>query len=138
MKWSDGSYNQLPEAEVVIDVEQIAINEKAKLAMAAIREIEAANLPPLPKEVVDHGMCRGLPSEWFFGERGSNHYGLGRAVCATCPVADACRDWARAQPKSLIGLWGGESQRERRQQRSAGIRSERESDGPARSMALAS
>lgn len=116
MKWSDGSYNQLPETKVVLSSEQLAVNEKAQRAMAAVREIERAQLPPVPQEVATHGRCRGLPPEWFFAERGSGSvYARGRAVCAACPARKPCREWARAQPiNKLTGLWGGESQRERR------------------------
>lgn len=138
VKSSDG-YNFLPEPEVVVDAEQLAANAKAKRAMEAIKEIEKAVLPPLPDEVVSRGRCRGLPPEWFFGERGRDFYATGRRVCAACPVLDACRDWARSQtPGSLTGLWGGESQGERRQIRADAIRAERERDDPARAMTLAS
>lgn len=129
MKWSDGNYNQVPESEVSLTPEQLDINAKATQVMVAIREIEKAQLPPVPQAVADVGMCRGLPPEWFFAERdqGSWIYELGRAVCAACPARRPCREWARAQPiHSLTGLWGGESQRERRQLASAEFQRKRD------------
>jgi WhiB family transcriptional regulator, redox-sensing transcriptional regulator len=56
--------------------------------------------------------CRELPTEMFFypdGERGprrKNRENAAKAVCASCPVIQACRQ----QALTLIepyGIWGG-------------------------------
>ncbi len=70
--------------------------------------------------------CRGMDLEAFFhptGERGHdrrNREERAKRVCATCPVLDPCRRWARTVQEPF-GVWGGESEDERR----AVIRDER-------------
>jgi WhiB family redox-sensing transcriptional regulator len=62
--------------------------------------------------------CRDLPTEMFFhpdGERGprrKNRINAAKAVCASCPVLQACRTQALnlAEP---YGIWGGLSEEER-------------------------
>jgi WhiB family redox-sensing transcriptional regulator len=39
-----------------------------------------------------------------------------KAICRLCPILDACRAYARADP-GLEGIWGGETQDERRSAR---------------------
>jgi WhiB family redox-sensing transcriptional regulator len=61
--------------------------------------------------------CRGEDLRLFFpGRTGAARTLLGeaRAVCSTCPVVDACRDYA---VDNLVhhGVWGGTSERQRRQ-----------------------
>ena len=56
--------------------------------------------------------CRELPTEMFFytdGERGprrTNRENAAKAICASCPVIQACRAQALtlAEP---YGIWGG-------------------------------
>ena len=56
------------------------------------------------------GACRELPSEMFFhpdGERGPsrrNRENTAKAICATCPVIEACRKHALAL-KNPPHLW---------------------------------
>jgi WhiB family redox-sensing transcriptional regulator len=59
------------------------------------------------------GACRGLDPNMFFPDRG-DMLGAARAVCAGCPVAAECFDWAMGQPAQLVGVWGGVSHRERK------------------------
>ena len=60
--------------------------------------------------------CRGC-GDLFFGRSGEPpHVRLEREaraglVCATCPVLEPCRRWAREQRE--YGFWGGESEEER-------------------------
>jgi WhiB family redox-sensing transcriptional regulator len=62
--------------------------------------------------------CRELPSEMFFytdGERGprrKNRENAAKAVCASCPVIQACRKQALelAEP---YGIWGGLTEEDR-------------------------
>ena len=64
------------------------------------------------------GTCRGVDSELFFhpeGERGpsrSNREASAKALCARCPVIDACRQ-AALSAREPYGVWGGLSEHER-------------------------
>ena len=63
--------------------------------------------------------CRELPTEMYFytdGERGprrKNRENAAKAVCASCPVLQACRKQALtlAEP---YGIWGGLTEEEDR------------------------
>jgi WhiB family redox-sensing transcriptional regulator len=58
------------------------------------------------------GACRELPTEMFFhqdGERGPrrrSRENKALAICATCPVIQACRNQA-LQIQEPYGIWGG-------------------------------
>lgn len=53
--------------------------------------------------------CRGLPTEWWYPERGDNAlHALATSICATCPVIDSCRDVAKANGERH-GVWAGVS-----------------------------
>jgi WhiB family redox-sensing transcriptional regulator len=64
------------------------------------------------------GACRTLPSEMFFhpdGERGPrrrNRENAAKAICATCPVMERCRQHALANQEPY-GIWGGLSEDDR-------------------------
>ena len=67
------------------------------------------------------GACRDLDTELFFhpeGERGSTRRrraANAKAICATCPVIEQCREYAlRAQEP--YGIWGGMTEEERREE----------------------
>jgi len=83
--------------------------------------IETARLPkPVASEWEwqHEGACRSLPSEMFFhpdGERGPrrrNRENTAKAICATCPVIEACRKHALAVQEPY-GIWGGLSEDDR-------------------------
>jgi WhiB family redox-sensing transcriptional regulator len=83
--------------------------------------IETARLPkPVASEWEwqHEGACRELPSEMFFhpdGERGPrrrNRENTAKAICATCPVIEACRKHALAVQEPY-GIWGGLSEDDR-------------------------
>lgn len=67
------------------------------------------------------GACRQLDTELFFhpeGERGSSRRSRAagaKAVCASCPVLEQCREHALAS-REPYGVWGGMTEEERRQQ----------------------
>lgn len=64
--------------------------------------------------------CRGEPIEIFFPERGEvSKAAAAKAVCARCPVREACLELAmRTQVGGVeIGVFGGLSARERRRLR---------------------
>ena len=67
------------------------------------------------------GACRDLDTELFFhpeGERGSTRRRRAagaKAICATCPVIEQCREYSlRAQEP--YGIWGGMTEEERREE----------------------
>ncbi len=62
--------------------------------------------------------CRGLDSAMFFhpeGERGSakeTRERAAKALCATCPVLEQCREHA-LRVREPFGVWGGLTEGER-------------------------
>lgn len=67
------------------------------------------------------GACRTdkAPTWMFFPGRGDNKsVDAAKAVCATCPVTQQCLEYAE-RTSQRSGIWGGMSERERRNLRSA-------------------
>ncbi len=60
--------------------------------------------------------CRGQGSAGWVSETDTTLYEKQKAVCAGCPVREACLAYALAN-KSLKGCWGGTSEAERRELR---------------------
>ena len=64
------------------------------------------------------GSCRGVDSSFFFhpdGERGparAQREDRAKAMCASCPVFQQCRNHALAAQEPY-GIWGGLSESER-------------------------
>lgn len=57
--------------------------------------------------------CRGMGTDIFFSERGdSRPVAAAKAICATCPVADECLQWA-IDTGCRVGIFGGKTPRER-------------------------
>ena len=83
-----------------------------------------AEISRLPRPVASvwewqyQGACRELPTEMFFhpdGERGprrANRDAAAKAICATCPVIEACRQHALSVQEPY-GIWGGLSEDDR-------------------------
>jgi WhiB family redox-sensing transcriptional regulator len=69
-----------------------------------------------PTEWVDDAACRGQ-ADLFFAPRAERpqarvrREARARRLCAACPVAAPCREFARAHRE--YGFWGGESEDER-------------------------
>jgi WhiB family redox-sensing transcriptional regulator len=61
-------------------------------------------------EWMDHAACKGLTA-LFFPEPGENT-DQARAICAECPVAVECLEYAETQ-NERFGVWGGRSPRAR-------------------------
>lgn len=57
--------------------------------------------------------CRGADPELFFPTRGEDTRAA-KAMCADCPVRVPCLEYALANHERF-GIWGGKSERERRQ-----------------------
>jgi WhiB family transcriptional regulator, redox-sensing transcriptional regulator len=90
----------------------------------AVATATSPNPYALPRLVIDdpggwreHAECKGSP-ELFFPGRGETHVvRAAKAICERCPVADECLAFALHVP-TLIGVWGGTSEKERRRLRS--------------------
>ena len=72
---------------------------------------------PPPGDWASYANCLGLPSSWFFPEKGDSEGSQGnhevRAVCAACCVREECLEYAMTPPRDSTGWWGGMSPRER-------------------------
>ncbi|MFF0815106.1 WhiB family transcriptional regulator [Rhodococcus sp. NPDC003318] len=95
------------------------------MAMARLAPVSA--LPAATAEDWEwqlRARCRGMDSAMFFhpeGSRGSARtwrIRTAKAVCAECPVIEACREHALSVPEQY-GIWGGlsESERDARRER---------------------
>lgn len=68
---------------------------------------------------MDDAACAGFGPDMFFGGRGDNHdISEAKAVCADCPVREACLEYALVN-EIHHGVWGGTSERQRRRLRRA-------------------
>lgn len=65
--------------------------------------------PPPPW--TDDALCSQTDPEVFFPEKGGSTK-RAKAVCAACPVAAACLDYA-LENREAFGVWGGKSEPER-------------------------
>src|SRR6266540_2717235 len=71
------------------------------------------------------GACTENTAELFFdsgglaGRAARKRQEQAKAICRLCPILFACRAYARADP-TLEGIWGGETQDERRTARRLG------------------
>lgn len=59
----------------------------------------------LPDDWRADAACRGLDPSIFF-PRADDDAADAKSVCATCPVAEACLEWALAT-RQPDGVWGG-------------------------------
>jgi WhiB family redox-sensing transcriptional regulator len=72
--------------------------------------------------------CRGLDTELFFPGQGEP-IEEAKAICAACSVRSQCADYALAT-RQRFGIWGGQTERDRRRiraQRRAAARINEES-----------
>ncbi|WP_048572836.1 WhiB family transcriptional regulator [Streptomyces leeuwenhoekii] len=67
---------------------------------------------------MQHAACAGMDARVFFatGNHARAQVHAAQRVCATCPVAAQCADWA-IQTGERWGVWGGMSQHQLRQRR---------------------
>lgn len=73
-----------------------------------------------PEDWMEDAACKGRSTRLFFPERGDSNV-LALKICAGCPVQVECLDYALSTGQTH-GVWGGTSERERRQQRRAQVR----------------
>lgn len=61
--------------------------------------------------------CIGEPRDLFFpgpGQDGIRKTKKAKEICRGCPVVNDCIEYAMSfSPRSLIGIWGGTTERER-------------------------
>lgn len=84
--------------------------------MPDLRDYPAVDLPwgkPQPGEWVQEAACRGMDPAEFYPHRGQMLTSI-KHLCADCPVRRECLEHAITTPEPL-GLWGGKSERERRE-----------------------
>lgn len=65
---------------------------------------------------MDGAACAQVDSELFFPSAGQDAR-VARRVCASCAVAAECLEYALAQDPVPDGVWGGFTEKERRQMR---------------------
>jgi WhiB family redox-sensing transcriptional regulator len=70
----------------------------------------------------DHAACNGVPAEVFFPQRGDPST-QAKEICGGCPVRDDCLAAAMLRGEKW-GIWGGLSERERRQLRKTVMRTQ--------------
>lgn len=79
--------------------------------------LHPSELPPL-RDWADSALCaQSDPELWFIDKGGSPRPAL--AVCATCPVAKLCLEyaiaWERTSVVNVVGIWGGTTAMERKE-----------------------
>lgn len=62
---------------------------------------------------VDEAICPTTDVEIFHPNKGGNT-GPAKLVCASCPVIEACLEYA-VRTDQRYGIWGGKSERQRRE-----------------------
>lgn len=66
--------------------------------------------------MADAACSRVDPALWF-PDKGDGRSGKhAKAICATCPVVDSCREYALLNNETF-GIWGATSERDRRKLR---------------------
>jgi WhiB family redox-sensing transcriptional regulator len=79
--------------------------------------------PPSKPDWREHGLCAQTDPDAFFPQKGGSSRDAKR-VCDRCEVRDECLTYA-IEHDERFGIWGGASERERRQ-----IRREQQLEGP--------
>jgi WhiB family redox-sensing transcriptional regulator len=75
----------------------------------------------------EHAACKGLPTDWWFPERGDTA-AAAKAICAACPVREPCLQYA-VEAGERMGVWGGVAMYASRKRRIAERRVRRVRDG---------
>ena len=66
----------------------------------------------------EEALCAQTDPELFYPEKGVSNR-MAKRVCARCPVACQCLDYAMEHLEQF-GIWGGKSERERQAMRRSG------------------
>lgn len=78
---------------------------------SALQQLLDATQAPRPSWR-NQAACRGMDADLFYPDRGES-LAEARAVCRRCPVQAECLGTAVAQGERF-GVWGGSSERQRR------------------------
>ena len=78
-------------------------------------------LPPIPHAVSERAACRKAvatgkvsPDTWFPEPGETDKLETAHAICASCPVRNACFEWSLRFPNHVVtGIWGGRGTRAR-------------------------
>lgn len=89
--------------------------ERAATEMPSARDRVLIDRPDPNPEWRDEAACRNMPIAMFFTDVGESS-APARAVCAECPVTEACREYAIGAGERH-GVWGGLSCDELRRER---------------------
>lgn len=69
--------------------------------------------------MTDAALCTQMPGDLFYPERGERaKYAAAKKVCDSCPLMQTCRQWA-IDTREPYGIWGGLTERDRRNLRAA-------------------
>lgn len=79
--------------------------------------LRTASAVPAPGRWTQQAACRSQDTEVFFAG-GDRYPNQALSICGSCPVADACRQYAAAV-RGLQGVWGGQTATERQRSRRA-------------------
>ena len=76
---------------------------------------------------MEHSACRGKPVDTFFPGRGNSQaMNAALAICRECPVINDCLEYALTLGlRSSPGVWGGQTERQRRTMRARRNREQR-------------
>lgn len=107
------AYNRGCRCEWCVD-EENAYQRERYAARAETERFPLADVPP-PGPWRLQGRCRRAPTVLFFPEPGDD-VNQAKAICAGCPVVDACCAYGLAHA-DLRGVWGGLSERQRKEMR---------------------
>jgi len=66
----------------------------------------------------EQALCREVPAEWFPAKGDVWAAAAAKRVCKLCPVIGDCLDYALTNDE-YAGVWGGLSERERREEKRA-------------------
>lgn len=78
-------------------------------------EVYRIELYPRPLDWRDRALCAETDPELFHPEKGGGGGNrAAKAVCAKCPVIEACLEYAMTSQAGEYGIWGGTTEHERR------------------------
>lgn len=105
----------------------IASDRDRKMLQALMdgADLEALVLLPARPEWWAEAACRGRPDVNWFPTQGEPATPA-KAVCASCPSREPCREFAIDEHLD-VGIWGGQSARDRRRGRAGAERTARRS-----------
>ena len=86
--------------------------DPVRLGMPGLRPATAVDEDDNPLSWQTDALCAQTDPEAFFPEKGGST-NKAKSICAACPVAAACLDYALAN-REEYGVWGGKSEPERR------------------------